>query len=151
MTENKKSRLQKIEEYQDRMSDVCGSFIENLGYLDDLVTISQIKDWNSVYAEFSENGTNLAINEADPMGDGDQSCIYNSQHARFHSKLWSCGADIPYLATTGQLPLFIWACMHGDPNLCGAMLSSACGVEERKCLLETRYSLLRVSPIFLRP
>ena len=108
----------------------------------------QVQDWGEVVANLGKNGTDIAKNAADPMGDGDQTPIFNRAYAQVHRDVWSAGGNVQQLLLTRNLPPFVIGCLVGSTEICTKLLAE-CDTEEKKtALLETRYSVLRLSPLF---
>ena len=83
-------------------------------------------------------------NKADPMGDGDQSLIFDRKKADWIRNMWSTGGDVEECARDGKLSPFAFACMAGDFEKCEEELNQCEGATEKiQELLETRYSSLR--------
>eukprot|EP01032_Pedospumella_encystans_P013920 gene13920-16007_t len=108
----------------------------------------QVQDWSKILSNLGKNGTDIQKNAADPMGDGDQSLIFDRNQAQLHRDVWSAGADVQHLLMNNGLPPFIIGCMVGNLDMCTKLLSDCDTTEKKKALLETRYSVLRLSPLF---
>jgi hypothetical protein len=116
--------------------------------LSNMDAMAKVKNWEAVRLQYASNGTDIEKNKADFMGDGDQKPIKNTKHAQFHRDIWSAGADVQDLFMQGGLSPFVMACLICSPEGCAKMLAECKDQEERIKLLETRHSLLRLSPIF---
>jgi hypothetical protein len=122
------------------------SYEENMQNLDDY---ANVQDWEKIRQKLKLHGTDIAKNAADPAGDGDQRPIKNHEHAQLHRDIWSAGADVQHLFLNGGLPHFVMACVIGSVEGCRKMINECPDVKAKTALLETRFSLLRLSPIFL--
>jgi hypothetical protein len=116
--------------------------------LDNMDAMSKVENWEKIRLQLAAHGTDIEKNRADLMGDGDQRPIKNSSYAQFHRDIWSAGADVQDLFLQGGLPPFIMACLIGSPEGCAKMLEECKDQAEKTKMLETRHSLLRLSPIF---
>ena len=101
----------------------------------------------SIYAS---TGTDMDRNDADNMGDGDQTPIRENDKAQVFRELWGCGADVlDHLAHPEALSSsFCLAVIKGDAT---AVKSALCQTrpfsKERQQLLETRDTGFRMPPL----
>jgi hypothetical protein len=116
--------------------------------IQNLIDYSKVTNWEAVRQNLGLHGTNIAKNAADPMGDGDQLPIRKAVHAQLHRDVWSTGADVQYQLLHSGFSRFVIACIFGSAERCKKMLEECPDQDARTDLLETRFSLLRLSPIF---
>lgn len=105
-------------------------------------------DWEMKRQLMGRHGTDLAKNITDPMGDGDQRPIKVEADAQTHRDIWKTGADVYDLIRNDGLSPFLVACTQGKVKECQVMLAACLDQDAKSMLLETRYSLVRLSAIF---
>jgi hypothetical protein len=110
-----------------------------------------------------EHGTDVDRNDADPMGDGDQSPIVFTKHKKgdqlhrqqFYRDLFATGGDLVTIGDKGMLSPFALSCIFGNYAKVKKMLEKAASTHPEEPspdlirLLETRESSMRLSPIML--
>lgn len=96
------------------------------------------RDWDDVFLQLGRNGTDTALNENDPMGDGDQRQLTNKKQAKFHRELFAFGGHLEHLFERGMLPVFPQMCLLGRASECERMLNNCATDEAKTALLETR-------------
>jgi tetratricopeptide (TPR) repeat protein len=104
------------------------------------------------WREILEGTTNMAMNDADHFGDGDQTPIEANGSADPGTTLrylWSQGADFHPFERPYDYSNFFVACAFGAVNEVQAALQGIQGAsaKDRAQLLERRESLLRMSPL----
>ena len=115
--------------------------------------------------ELAQNGTNVAQNDADPFGDGDQSELRTTTERKirpamqqYHRELFAHGGDIAECSQAGMMSEFACACIAGNFQRVEELLkeadaaaSSGNGKPSRELvqLLERRETSLRLSPLLL--
>ena len=100
--------------------------------------VNNDRDWDDVISQLGRNGTDLALNATDPLGDGDQRQLTNSRQATFHRTLFVGGGHLEYMMESGILPEFPQMCILGFASECERMLNNCATEEAKKTLLETR-------------
>jgi hypothetical protein len=93
------------------------------------------------------SGTSLELNDADTLGDGDQSPLHGTK-AQIMRDIWSSGADFLSLVSNGELGRFSFYCFTGQHHLVRTMLDNATR-SQRAQLLEGRESLVRNTPLMM--
>jgi hypothetical protein len=110
-----------------------------------------------------EHGTDVDRNDADPMGDGDQSPILftknkqgdQQERQQFYRDLFATGGDLVTIEDKGMLSTFAVCCIFGNHSRVQTMLEQAASTNPEEPssdlirLLETRESSMRLSPIML--
>lgn len=107
------------------------------------------ENWVAKKLKIGQSGTNNKLNDMDSFGDGDQSPLKRHDFAQVHREVWSEGGDTEELVFRNALPPFVMACMLGKADVVADCLEKATTPDEKKKLLETRYGILRLSPLFL--
>ena len=108
---------------------------------------SFFKSGRQIRADLAKNGTDLARNDADPFGDGDQQPLRKRKHVDTHRNIWSAGADTQEYFASGNQSTMAMACLTGNLHQVQRELRDLTGTQltER---LERRETTLRLSPIF---
>jgi hypothetical protein len=96
-----------------------------------------------------EEGTDVARNEADPFGDGDQTPIHFEGAGCAHSALWASGGDLFDLVQEGKVPPVVIHFLSGNVSEIRAALDSARAHNRMTEFLEIRFGLLRSTPLML--
>ena len=101
-------------------------------------------------------GTDIALNESDPYGDGDQTSVYGDgdqtpavveARAQVYREMWSIGGDVSiHLHNPRYMSEFIMHCIQGKTMLVERILKKA-SLEERRKLMEKRETGFRMSAI----
>ena len=107
------------------------------------------ENWAAKKKLIGNSGTNNQVNDTDCMGDGDQSSLRKFKHAQVHRDIWSAGGDTSDLISCNAMPPFVMACMFGRVELVAEFLEKASNQAEKEQLLETRYGILRLTPLIL--
>jgi hypothetical protein len=94
-------------------------------------------------------GTDIARNDADPLGDGDQSPIRNDGTGCHHSTLWAAGGNLLDLVEQGDVPPIVIHFLSGNVSEIRAALEGARADGRVTELLESRFGLLRSTPLML--
>lgn len=100
--------------------------------------------------QLQARGTDVAKNDQDTEGDGDQSVV-SSNNAEFYQNLAIKGGDFYYVYFTGLLSTFAHNCVSGRVTDVRKALEEATkrGPAALRSLLETRETSLRLSPILM--
>lgn len=93
-------------------------------------------------------GTDLARNDRDPFGDGDQTPIATEQKCQVFREIWNLGGDISILLQTKSFSPFAMDCILGNQRLVQTRLEQA-SPNLRRYLLERRESCFRIPPLLL--
>mmetsp|Transcript_6693 Transcript_6693/g.9713 ORF Transcript_6693/g.9713 Transcript_6693/m.9713 type:complete len:543 (+) Transcript_6693:55-1683(+) len=97
--------------------------------------------------------TNCNRNDADPLGDGDQSMIRTVNGRQAARELWATGGDIEGTVVelnfnNSKFYQFYRFCVMGDsPNVCKALKEASADQDELTRMLETRLTSMRLSPL----
>ena len=94
-------------------------------------------------------GTDVAVNGADPHGDGDQREVRNPRQAQVLRSLWGDGGDLQHCLQSGSLSAFAMDVITGNFEAVGRALDAAADAGARTALLESRSSILRNTPLQL--
>lgn len=103
------------------------------------------------------NGTNVAQNDLDPLGDGDQSVIQGRRQRQHHRDLFATGGDLHNCVhPTNTLSDFATAVLTGNFRTVEQMLKATDAATEDGTpspqlvrLLESRETSMRLSPILI--
>jgi hypothetical protein len=107
------------------------------------------KDSAQELQRLQEEGTDVACNEADPFGDGDQTPIHFDSASCAHSALWAGGGNLFDLVEEGKVPQVVIHFLSGNVSEVRAALESARAHGRMTEFLEIRFGLLRSSPLML--
>eukprot|EP00804_Cyclotella_cryptica_P013918 CCRYP_002436-RA/>CCRYP_002436-RA protein AED:0.29 eAED:0.29 QI:0/-1/0/1/-1/1/1/0/523 len=121
----------------------------------DSLTLQQQKD--AIRSALVDMGTNIAQNDADPTGDGDQSLIESREYRDTARELYAIGGDIHAHFTTNSISPFAMNCALGLADMVQKTLKELTGEETQPyskserllALLETRETSMRLSPLLL--
>ncbi|KAL7478709.1 hypothetical protein ACHAW6_004458 [Cyclotella cf. meneghiniana] len=119
----------------------------------DSLTLQQQKE--AIRNALIDMGTNVAQNDADPTGNGDQTLIESSEHRDIARELYAIGGDIHAHFITNSLSPFAMNCVLGLADNVHKTLKDLTQVESQPfaksesllVLLETRETSLRLSPL----
>ena len=109
-------------------------------------------------AALKDMGTDLAKNDADPLGNGDQSKIQSNESREAAREMYSIGGDIhQHMVTDDAVSEFGKMCALGSAQVVQHMINEAQNNLERpyfmqeqvRMLLEGRDTSLRLSPLLL--
>jgi hypothetical protein len=101
-----------------------------------------IEEQKRIVRRLLENtGTDIALNESDPYGDGDQTSVYGDGdqtpavvegRAQVYREIWSIGGDVSiHLHNPRYMSEFIMHCIQGKTMLVERILKKA-SLEERR-------------------
>lgn len=90
----------------------------------------------------------MAANDADPLGDGDQSPL-SGKEADEVREVWSTGGDLFERIQTGVIAPFAMLCFLGAAKQIQEALDAAKDAGDREKLLETREGVLRSTPLII--
>ena len=110
-----------------------------------------LDNWDSVYKEVGEKGTDVAKNAEDLIGDGDQTPFRMDQSqddVQFYRSLWCSGGDLIFLGRRKAMNPFITMCTIGNVEGCEVYLDRIPSAELKVAMLEGRHCILRQSAIF---
>ncbi len=96
-----------------------------------------------------EEGTDIALNESDAFGDGDQTPIRFDGAGCAHSTLWAAGGNLFDLVEEGRVPEVVIHFLSGNVSEICAALESARADGRLTEFLEMRFGLLRSTPLML--
>jgi hypothetical protein len=109
-----------------------------------------------IHRGLQANGTDVARNERDLLGDGDQSEVRRPEYQQFYRDIFSEGGDLTECFSAGVVSQFAASCVGGDVARVQAMLAQAADrrpdqqpSEELLRLLETRETSMRLTPLLL--
>jgi hypothetical protein len=107
-----------------------------------------IEEQKRIIRRLLENtGTDVALNELDPYGDGDQTPIVGEPQAQVHREMWNIGGDVAsHLYDPRYMSDFIMHCIQGKTQTVESILKKS-SVEERRKLMEKRETGFRMSAI----
>ena len=105
------------------------------------------KSGRQIRADLAKNGTDLARNDADLFGDGDQQPLRKREYVETHRDIWVAGGDTQEYFGGGNASTMAMACLTGNLHQVQRELRDLTGTQltER---LERRETTLRLSPIF---
>jgi hypothetical protein len=112
---------------------------------------------STIRAALKDMGTDLAVNDADPTGNGDQSLIQSCERRDGARELYSIGGDIHKHATEGAFSELGTMCFIGGVKAAHIMIENVTKKiqqpysrqKEMITLLEMRDTSLRLSPLLL--
>ena len=96
----------------------------------------------------TKGSTDVAANDADPLGDGDQSPL-SGKEADEVREVWSTGGDLFERIQTGVIAPFAMLCFLGAAKQLKEALDAAKDADAREKLLETREGVLRSTPLII--
>ena len=107
------------------------------------------KDAAEELQRLQEEGTDVARNEADPFGDGDQTPVHFEGAGCAHSALWAAGGNLFDLVQEDKVPQVVIHFLSGNVSEIRAALESARAHDRMAEFLEIRFGLLRSTPLML--
>lgn len=118
----------------------------------DMPHAQQVKEMRQI---LKKAGTDLAQNDRDSYGDGDQRTIKTAAQRDSVRAFWASGGDLdsnlPGSPSGAQLTMFGASCLTGQLSVVKDMLAAAAAEspEALAALLERRETMLRLTPIML--
>lgn len=92
-------------------------------------------------------GTDVALNDSDLYGDGDQNPVQGEPRAQVFREIWEIGADVlTHLYHPQYMSDFVMHCIQGKTELVESILKKS-SLEERRKLMEKRETGFRMSAI----
>ena len=121
----------------------------------DLLTFDEQKA--TIRRALLDMGTDCALNDSDPMGNGDQSMIQTNAKRDAARELFAIGGDMEGHFSNGKLSPFMFSCVTGQvENVRMTLEDETARLEQPwsqqvslKKLLDTRETSLRMSPLLL--